>query len=252
MSKLGKIFLWIALLGAIAAVVMGAMLIMKYNDTKADLAHTKDLLAQQKVATKKAEDERDQLAKDKADLQAQLATANSKITDLNTQLTAAQQDDANTKSQLDTANANLKTAQDTLAQIKLIFGDKTPEQYKADKEKADADLAAALSQIKVLQDNLQASQNEVAFMHEAINRSKVGQMPPGISGKVTFVNRTWNFVVLDVGLSQGVVPNGELIVYRGKSFLGKVKVTTAEDDSCVADILPDASGNIQVGDYVLN
>jgi hypothetical protein len=34
--------------------------------------------------------------------------------------------------------------------------------------------------------------------------------------------------------------------------LGKVKVTTAENNSCVADILPDASGNIQVGDYVLN
>jgi hypothetical protein len=77
-------------------------------------------------------------------------------------------------------------------------------------------------------------------------------MPPGISGKVTFVNTTWNFVVLNVGLSNGVVPNGELIVYRGRDFLGKVKVTSAEDNTAVADILPGAKADIQVGDDVLN
>ena len=46
--------------------------------------------------------------------------------------------------------------------------------------------------------------------------------------------------MLNVGLSNGVVPNGELIVYReARNFLGKVKVTSAEDDAdSVADILP--------------
>ena len=77
-------------------------------------------------------------------------------------------------------------------------------------------------------------------------------MPPGISGRVTYVNRAWNFVVLDVGLSNGVVPNGELIVYRGNDFLGKVKVTKADPNDSVADILPSSKGDIQIGDYVLN
>jgi hypothetical protein len=81
---------------------------------------------------------------------------------------------------------------------------------------------------------------------------KPNSMPPGISGKITFVNRAWNFVVLNVGLSNGVVPNGELIVYRGRNFLGKIKVTSAEDSTAVADILPDAKADIQVGDDVLN
>jgi cell shape-determining protein MreC len=99
---------------------------------------------------------------------------------------------------------------------------------------------------------LQASQKQIADLQDAINRKTTGNMPPGISGKVTFVNRAWNFVVLNVGLSNGVVPNGELIVYRGRDFLGKVKVTSAEQNTSVADILPDAKADIQIGDDVLN
>jgi hypothetical protein len=49
-----------------------------------------------------------------------------------------------------------------------------------------------------------------------------------------------------------VVPSGELVVYRGNEFLGKVKVTSAEDNTAVADILPGAKADIQVGDDVIN
>ena len=47
-------------------------------------------------------------------------------------------------------------------------------------------------------------------------------------------------------------PNGELIVYRGQNFLGKVRVTKADPNDSVAEILPDIKGDIQVGDDVLN
>ena len=98
---------------------------------------------------------------------------------------------------------------------------------------------------------MQASQTQVADLTDAINRSKTGQMP-GVSGKVTFVDHAWNFVILDVGLSNGVVPNGELIVYRGNTFLGKIRVTKVDPNDAVAEILPDVKGDIQVGDKVLN
>jgi cell shape-determining protein MreC len=98
---------------------------------------------------------------------------------------------------------------------------------------------------------LQGSKDEVAQLTDAINRAKTGKMP-GVSGKVTFVDRTWNFVVLDVGISAGVVPNGELIVYRGQTFLGKLRVTKVDPNDAVAEILPDVKGDIQIGDKVLN
>ena len=122
----------------------------------------------------------------------------------------------------------------------------------ADEAKAESDLATAQSEQKILADSLQSTQQQVADLKDEINRKKTGLMPPGISGRVTFVNRTWNFVVLDVGLSNGIVPNGELIVYRNNSFLGKVKVTSAEANTSVADIEPSVKGDIQTGDYVLN
>jgi cell shape-determining protein MreC len=104
----------------------------------------------------------------------------------------------------------------------------------------------------VLQDSVDQANQKIKDLTDAVNRAKNGSEPPGVSGKVTFVDRTWNFVVLDVGLDAGVVPNGELIVYRGKTFLGKVRVTRADPNDAVAEILPDIKGQIQVGDAVLN
>ncbi len=103
-----------------------------------------------------------------------------------------------------------------------------------------------------MQDNLDQANQKIKQLIVDINNSKNKFIPPGVSGKVTFVDNTWNFVVLDVGLDAGVVPNGELIVYRGKKFLGKLRVTRADPNDSVAEILPDLKGNIQVGDAVLN
>ena len=227
------------------------MLILKFNDTKANLVHSQAAEAadQQTIAKDKAENAA--LTAAKADVDAKLVTANNSITDLNTQLDAAKKQAADSAAALATANDGLKTAQDNLKQIKDALGDKTPQQYKDDLAKAQSDLTAAQSEQKILNDQLQGSKDEVAQLTDAINRAKTGKMP-GVSGKVTFVDRTWNFVVLDVGISAGVVPNGELIVYRGQTFLGKLRVTKVDPNDAVAEILPDVKGDIQIGDKVLN
>ena len=251
MSKLGIILVYIALAGAVAAGVFGWMLIQKYGTSQTTLAQVQQSLTvsnkKAQAATKDAEAAK--AAKEQTD--ADLTTAKSQIDDANAKLVSAQkaQDDLNTqlqasKADSDKAKADLQKVNDTLGM--------SPEDAKAKIAKDEADVAAAEAQQKILQDQLQAAQKQVADLQDAINRSKVGTMPPGISGKVTFVNRAWNFVVLNVGISNGVVPNGELIVYRGRNFLGKVKVTSAEASTSVADILPDSKADIQIGDDVLN
>lgn len=252
MSNLGKILMYVALAGAIVAGVFGVLLIGKYNDTKTNLTQSEQAKQVSDAAAKQAKAEALSAAQAKADAEAELSTATTKVNDLTTQLTAAQKTADEASTALKTATDAAKTAQDNLDKIKATLGDQTAEQIIAAEKKAEADLAASQSEQKILQDQVQASQVQIADLTDAINRSKVGKMPPGVSGKVTFVNRTWNFVVLDVGLANGVVPNGELIVYRGRDFLGKVKVTSVEANSSVADILPDAKSDIQVGDYVLN
>ena len=252
MSKLGKIFLYIAVAGAAVAVVFGWLVIGKYNDTKANLAQTETAKEQsdREAAKQKAAAEAADLAK--TDAETKLTAANTQISDLNDKVTAAQKDADDAKGALQKATDDAKKAADALAAIQSALGGKSPDEIVAAANKAAADLQTAESEKKILEDSVQSLTKNVADLKDAINRKVNGDMPPGISGQVTFVNRTWNFVVLNVGLSNGVVPNGELIVFRKNAFLGKVKVTSVEANSCVADILPNLKDNIQVGDYVLN
>jgi membrane-associated HD superfamily phosphohydrolase len=251
MSKLGIIFVYVALAGAVASGILGWMLIQKYSTSQTSLSQVQTSLTSETAKVKKAQKDVEDAKAATDQANTQLQTANSQIDQDKTQLAAAQkaQDDLNT--QLTQAKSDAKKAQDDLAQVTTDLG-MSPADAKAKMTKDESDLAAAQSQEKILQDQLQASQKQIADLQDAINRKVTGNMPPGISGKVTFVNRPWNFVVLNVGLSNGVVPNGELIVYRGRDFLGKVKITSAEQNTSVADILPNAKADIQVGDDVLN
>jgi hypothetical protein len=251
MSKLGIGLFYFALAGAVAAAIFGFMLVQKYNGTLVTITQTKQSLTAANTATKKAKEEADAANKARDEATTELTESKSKVDDLNTKLAAAQtaQDALNT--QLQTAKDDADKAKKDLQHINDELG-MSPDAIKAAMQKDETDLAAAQSQVKIVQDQFQAQQKQIADLHEEINRKGPGTMPPGISGKITFVNRAWNFVVLNVGLSNGVIPNGELIVYRGRNFLGKIKVTSAEDSTAVADILPNAKADIQVGDDVLN
>jgi hypothetical protein len=251
MSKLGKILIYVALAGALAAAVAGGLLIKKRADDAAVLAQTQQAKAADEQTIVKDKTEAKALSDAKADSDAKLTTATSKIDELNTQLTTAQKAADDAKAAVAAANGATQTAKDALDAINKTLNGKSPDELIAEAKKAQDDLTAAQSEQKILQDQLQASQAQIADLNDALNRSKTGKMP-GISGKVTFVDHAWNFVIMDVGLASGVVPNGELIVYRGRTFLGKVKVTKVDPNDAVAEILPDAKGDIQVGDSVLN
>ncbi len=253
MSKLGKIFLYVACAGALAAAVGGYLLISKRSEDAANLAQVTTAKVASDAAAKKAEAETTAANAAKADSDAKLATATGKIDDLNTQLDAAKKSAADANTAVQTANAAAKDAADKLAAFNATLNGETPDQLVAEKKKAQDDLSAAQAEQKIIQDQLQSSQQQIADLTDAINRStKLNGKMPGVSGKVTFVDHAWNFVIVDVGLSAGVVPNGELIVYRGRTFLGKVRVTKVDPNDAVAEILPDVKGDIQIGDAVLN
>jgi hypothetical protein len=252
MSNLGKGLLFFALVGAIAAGVMGYLVTGKWNETKADLTtangHVTTLTGQLKTAQNdlKTAQDAQKVAEQKA------SDDDTKITDLNNQLTTAQKDATDAKAALDGAKKEAADAKQQFDTLTASLGGKTPADFQKSVDDATKQAADAVAQQKVLQDGLDQANQKVKDLIADINEEKNKTEPPGVSGKVTFVDRTWNFVVLDVGLDAGVVPNGELIVYRGKTFLGKVRVTRADPNDAVAEILPDVKGQIQVGDAVLN
>jgi hypothetical protein len=63
------------------------------------------------------------------------------------------------------------------------------------------------------------------------------QMRQGLTGTILAVNQAWNFVVLSLGDRQGVVPNAEMLVQRDGQYLGKIRVTSVEPSTSIADIL---------------
>jgi len=251
MSSLGKIFLYVALAGAAAAVFGAYLLVGKYHDTKSNLEQTQQVVETSKKAEAKAKAEKEAALKDKEAADTALTTAKSNLDEAKQKLDAAEKTEGDLQASVKEANDKAQKAADDLKHVQDVLG-MSPDEAKTAIQKAKDEKAAAETEQKILADQLQAASKQVEDLKGAINREKTGSMPPGISGRVTYVNRAWNFVVVDVGLANGVVPNGELIVYRGNSFLGKIKVTKVDPNDAVADILPNSKGDIQIGDYVLN
>jgi hypothetical protein len=252
MSPLGKIFLYVALAGAVVALIPGYLLITGYDSQATTLQQTQATLSTQQAKVQAALKETTEAKAAETDAESKLTEANTKADTLTSQLADAEKKASDATAAVQSAQDDTKKAQAQLDQMNAALKGQKPEDVEAQLDKLTAQVAADNDQQKILQDQLQAANKSVADLKDEINKSHTGTMPPGISGKVTFVNPVWSFVVLNVGLSNGVVPNGELIIYRGRDFIGKVKVTSAEDNTAVADILPGAKADIQVGDDVLN
>jgi hypothetical protein len=76
--------------------------------------------------------------------------------------------------------------------------------------------------------------------------------PTGLTGRILVVNPDWNFVVLDVGSEAGLGTQTELIVYRTDQLVGRVRVSSVQNQTAVAEILQDWQQQpLREGDHVL-
>ena len=77
---------------------------------------------------------------------------------------------------------------------------------------------------------------------------------PGLKGKIVEVDPKWDFVILDVGSTQGAKEGGLMLVRRGDKLVGKVRIVSVENSRSVANVISDwKQGNVAVaaGDAVL-
>lgn len=76
--------------------------------------------------------------------------------------------------------------------------------------------------------------------------------PKGLTGKIAVVRPDWNFVVLDVGREEGLRHNTQLLVHRDEELVGRVRVSSLEDNMAVAEIMRDETQiPLERGDDVL-
>ena len=77
-------------------------------------------------------------------------------------------------------------------------------------------------------------------------------LPQNLHGTVTAVDAQFDFVVLDIGESQGVREHGELLVSRGEKLIGKLRILDVKKDHSIANILPGwKQEEIQTGDLII-
>jgi len=105
----------------------------------------------------------------------------------------------------------------------------------------NAEMQARLTELETLNQQLQDQNTGLSTQVAELRRKEDGrqklQMRQGLSGTILAVNQAWNFVVLSLGDRQGVVPNAEMLVQRDGQYLGKVRVTSVEPSTSIADIL---------------
>ena len=157
-------------------------------------------------------------------------------------------------------------------------GDLSEKLTKTTKERDDAkdELAAfqsagmtpaqvvALSRdMKTLRDNLDGAHDENLVLGKKITKLEYeldkyrGQhpivfLPDTLKGTVAATDPKWDFVVLDVGETQGVKKDGELLISRGGKLVAKVIVTALQKDRCIANVMPGWKlGEVQEGDQVI-
>jgi peptidoglycan hydrolase CwlO-like protein len=178
----------------------------------------------------------------------QLSEAKSRVDALTGELSKAQGRVTDLEQKVTQTEQKVTEAQTKLSDVQSRLGAES-----AAAQEAQTKLTGLETEKKILADDLAGEKARVKELQSYIDRSQTGEMPPGIVGKIVAINRNWNFVVLNVGMKQGVVENGEMIVYRNKVFVGKVRVVSTEANTAVADIIPaSVQGQIQEGDEVMN
>jgi uncharacterized phage infection (PIP) family protein YhgE len=203
---------------------------------KADLTTSQDNLAKET-----ADDE--QTKAQLATVQGNLDTATAKATDLQSQI-----DKLNQRIAVLTSGTNtgpISTAVYTEDQMKAVKSQLTDAQAQV----------AELTQLKdTLTNKAKDADARADDLEKIVEHYKGTIEKNGLTGEVLAVNQGWNFVVLSIGDRQGAVANAEMILQRGGSQIGKVRITSVEPSTSVADIIPGSLARgvrVQPGDQVI-
>ena len=105
-----------------------------------------------------------------------------------------------------------------------------------------------------LQSKLKDQETQLTALKEREAQRRTKTMRVGLEGRILAVNPSWNFVVLSLGDRNGVVNNAEMLIKRGSQLIGKVRISSVEPSTSVADIVANSvrpGMTVQPGDSVI-
>jgi chromosome segregation ATPase len=156
---------------------------------------------------------------------------------------------------LQTVTGQRNEAQQELSQWRLF--EMTPEQIRQNL----ARLRAVERERDVFTEENKAMTRTIRGLQARLRRYEPdGQteppLPPNTTGTVVAVDPKYDFVVLNIGGNQGLVENATMLVNRNGKLVGRVRITTVQPDSAIANVMPEwrqsADDEIMEGDQVIS
>jgi septal ring factor EnvC (AmiA/AmiB activator) len=251
-----KILLSLSAVLIIVAATFSYLAKPKIEQTNADLASTKSTLATTKSNLAKTEGELKTTTADLGETKMKLETTTTERNGLKNELASTKSQLASTKDELDKANADMTALNAKLADITHGSGD-IAAQFETIKTKlTEAETKnSELEQVnKTLTDKVADTEGKLTVMQDNEQKRKNRIMANGLCGQVLAVNRSYNFVVLSIGDKQGAVMNGEMVIKRGGTQVARVKITSVEPTTSIADVIPGSAARnafVQPGDEVI-
>lgn len=269
MSKI-KILLGLCILTSSATLVFGFLLQVKKKEATEKLNHisqtlsevgisSADVLADVTSCTLELKKATEKLAilQTKNDAS---QDENKKLSEKTASLEAQQADILQEKQKLEEdlkrARSNSAEREKQLAQIKKTLKGEKPEAVVKKLENLEERSARAEKESQILVEKINVLNTELTKLQkpekeEVSTTDSSTSVPVTVTAKIIAINKAWNFVVLDTG--KGRVKEGvEASVFRGNSFVGKIKTVSVDPRHTIADILPQyVDVEWKVGDQVV-
>jgi predicted nucleic acid-binding Zn-ribbon protein len=178
----------------------------------------------------KAQAELTQLQEEKANMQAKLQANESEIASL--------------QKRIDEAGAKPSESPSAAAMVTL----------QAQLEEARRQLDSAEREKTFLSDKIRTTQEQSTQLEDERKRREISTRKTGVRGTVLAVNQAYNFVVLNLGGRQGVETNTEMLVLRGGTLIGRIRISSVEPSTAIGDIISGSLARgvqVQPGDTVI-
>lgn len=125
---------------------------------------------------------------------------------------------------------------------------------QAQLEETKKQLDSAEKEKALLSDKIRAAQDRSAQLETEKKQRAAGRGNPALRGTILAVNQAYNFVVLNLGGRQGVEANSEMLVLRGGTLIGKIRISSVEPATSIGDIVSSSLARgvqVQPGDIVV-
>ena len=207
------------------------------ESSQGQLASTSTQLLTVQGELEKNKEEVTTLGSDKDKLSAELGEARGELAKTKEELIAAQKQAEDLESDGQAKDAKIGELETKLAEAEQQAPAPEAAGDNVDTAGGEARMLELETVNQQLQDQNISLSTQVAELRRKDDGRQKSQMRQGLSGTILAVNQAWNFVVLSLGDRQGVVSNAEMLVQRDGQYLGKIRVTSVEPSTSIADIL---------------